>query len=112
MAVTVLVVCLVGVSIVFNDIKQHSANLILNQCTASTKKEARRWLIGGGYLLPASCLLHFPQLSFLFVDVSGQVAMTGDALHLRVVLELLFQLLVVVYGGLFSGCELRKGKRW
>lgn len=60
----------------------------------------------GWDLLPAACLLHLPQLSFLLEDVSGQVAMAGDAPHLRVVLELLLQLLVVVYGSLFSRCEL------
>lgn len=57
-------------------------------------------------LLPASGFFHFPLLSLLFQDVSGQVAVTGDASHLWVVLEFLYQLLVVVCGSFFSGWEL------
>lgn len=61
---------------------------------------------GEGNLLPAPGFFHFLLLSLLFQDVSGQVAMTGDAFHLWVVLKLLYQLLVVVCGSFFSGGEL------
>lgn len=54
-------------------------------------------------LLPAAGFFHFPLLSLLFQDVSGQVAVTGDASHLWVVLKLLDQLLVVVCRSFFSG---------
>ncbi len=62
--------------------------------------------IGKGNLLPAPGFLHFLQLSLLLKDVSGQVAVTGDAFHLWMVLKLLDQLLVVVCGSFFSGREL------
>lgn len=50
------------------------------------------------HVLPAASLLHDPQLVSLVVQVLGQMSVARDAPDLRVVLELLLQLLAVVEG--------------
>lgn len=72
-----------------------------NLCHASNRKEGKT-----GYALSTASLLHDPQLVPLVVDVLGQMSVARDALDLRVVLELLLQLLAVVNGRLLSGGQL------
>lgn len=64
-----------------------------------------------GDVLPAASLFHDLQLFPLVVEGLGQVAVLGDASDLRVVLELLPQLLVVVHGLPLSGGQLRGERR-
>lgn len=65
--------------------------------------------MGGSDVLPATSVLHLLDLATLLVEVVGQVAVAGDAADVRVVLELVPQLLVVVASYLLSARELRKG---
>ncbi len=58
-------------------------------------------LVKGTYFLRRASFISCSSL--LLKDVSGQVAVTGDAFHLWMVLKLLDQLLVVVCGSFFSG---------
>lgn len=73
---------------------------LVQECFNYTEARGQSSLVEGvqrgGHLLPAPGFLHLLQLSLLFEDVSGQVAVPGDAPHLWVVLELLPQLLVIV----------------
>lgn len=62
-------------------------------------------------VLPAASLLHDLQLLPLVVKGLGEVSVLGDASDLRVVLELLPQLLVVVYSLPLSGGQLRDKRR-
>lgn len=64
-----------------------------------------------GDVLPAASLFHDLQLLPLVVEGLGQVAVLGDASDLRVVLELLPQLLVVVHGLPLSGGQLGGERR-
>lgn len=61
------------------------------------------------HVLPAASLLHDTQLLALAVDGLGQVAVARDAADLRVVLELLLQLLAVVHSCLFPRSQLDRG---
>ncbi len=81
------------------------------KCLQISSANCRFWVnyyfnIGEGNLLPAPGFLHFQQLSLLLQDVSGHVAVTGNAFHLWMVLKFLYQLLVVVCGSFFSAREL------
>lgn len=58
-------------------------------------------------VLPALSLPHDPLLILLMVDALGEMPVASDTSDLRVVLELLLQLLVVVDGRPLSWGELR-----
>ena len=64
---------------------------------------------GRTHVLPAASLLHDAQLLALGEDGLGQVAVTRDASDLRVVLELLLQLLIVVHRCSLPGGHLGGG---
>lgn len=60
-----------------------------------------------GDVLSPTGFPHLPDLAALLVEVMGQVAVAGDTEDLRMVLELLPQLLVVIASRLLSGRQLR-----
>lgn len=77
-------------------------------CSNKHKSYSNRLIVfkNNEHILPAASFFHSPQLFCLVVDALGQVSVMSDAADLRVVLELLLQLLTVVGSLPLSGGQL------